>query len=154
MVVSLRISFILKQIGDQFRKTNAAYCGTQTIIQSAIADFSAANTDLFTANANASSAFVFILSHFPLFVYPISLFSVKNPTCYAAQVCYSIVSCKTISFCHSDLPFARLMKDRFFVILILPLALLSEESQKTQDTGYPAERSQGVFSANEIHSFR
>ena len=112
MVVSLRISFILKQIGDQFRKTNAAYCGTQTIIQSAIADFSAANTDLFTANAdlftiNASlgSAFVFILSHFPLFVYPISLFSVKNPTCYAAQVCYSIVSCKTISFCHSDPPF-------------------------------------------------
>ena len=51
------------------------------------------------------------------------------------------------------LPLARLMKDWFFVILILPLALLSEESQKTQDTGYPVEGVQGVFSANIMHSF-
>ena len=138
MVVSLRISFILKQIGDQFRKTNAAYCGTQTIIQSAIADFSAANTDLFTANANASSAFVFILSHFPLFVYPISLFSVKNPTCYAAQVCYSIVSCKTISFFHSDLTCLTCQNiEEGFPLIILPSfrpARRADRDKKTPQT--------------------
>ena len=62
---------------------------------------------------------------------------------YLRQICLVILI----------LPLARLMKDRFFVILILPLALLSEESQKTQDTGYPVEGVQSVFSANKIHSF-
>ena len=62
---------------------------------------------------------------------------------YLRQICLVILS----------LPLARLMKDRFFVILILPLALLSEESQKTQDTGYPVGGVQGIFSANKIHSF-
>ena len=56
--------------------------------------------------------------------------------------------------CHSVPALARLMMDRFFVILILPLALLSKESQKTQDKGYPVEGVQGIFSANVIHSFR
>ena len=34
-------------------------------------------------------------------------------------------------------PLARLMKDLFFVILILPLALLNEESQKNTGYGIP-----------------
>ena len=54
---------------------------------------------------------------------------------YLWQICLVILS----------LPLARHMKDLFFVFLILPLALLSEESQKTQDTGYPVEGVRYIF---------